>query len=73
MNDIKEILALNVKYYRKKRNLSQEELSFNSGLHRTYISSIECKRRNISIESLAKIAKVLNVEPYILIKERDEY
>lgn len=72
MKDIKEILAENLKYYRNRRKVSQEELAFKAGLHRTYISSIECQRRNISVENLSKIAEVLEIKPYILLKERSE-
>lgn len=54
MNLLK-IFSSNVRYYRKLKNLSQEELAFKCGLHRTYISSIECLKRNISIENIEKL------------------
>ncbi|WP_195599240.1 helix-turn-helix domain-containing protein [Longibaculum muris] len=69
MNLLK-IFSSNVRYYRKLKNLSQEELAFKCGLHRTYISSIECLKRNISIENIEKIADALDVEAYILLRER---
>ena len=55
------ILATNIKVQRKKQNLSQEELAFISGLHRTYISSVERCQRNISIDAIEKIAIALNI------------
>lgn len=70
MKDIRKIVSENMKYYRKIKNISQEQLAFLTGLHRTYISSVECKNRNISIESLAKIAEALEIEPYKLLIER---
>ncbi|MFR6099142.1 MAG: helix-turn-helix domain-containing protein [Longibaculum sp.] len=69
MNLLK-IFSSNVRYYRKLKNLSQEELAFKCGLHRTYISSIECLKRNILIENIEKIADALDVEAYILLRER---
>ena len=69
MNLLK-IFSSNVRYYRKLKNLSQEELAFKCGLHRTYISSIECLKSNISIENIEKIADALDVEAYILLRER---
>lgn len=69
MNLLK-IFSSNVRYYRKLKNLFQEELAFKCGLHRTYISSIECLKRNISIENIEKIADALDVEAYILLRER---
>jgi len=43
--------------------ISQEELAFLCGLHRTYISDIERGTRNVSLENIEKIARALNVSP----------
>ncbi|MDI6758670.1 MAG: helix-turn-helix transcriptional regulator [Candidatus Omnitrophota bacterium] len=55
------MLGLRIKEIRQKRKMSQEELSFESELHRTYISDIERGTRNVSIENIEKIAKALDV------------
>lgn len=68
--DLLSIFAENLKYYRIKKKYSQEELAFKANLHRTYISALECKKRNISIENISKIAEALEVEPYKLMKKR---
>lgn len=60
------IFAKNVKKYRLERKLSQEKLAEISGLHRTYISALECEKRNISIDNIESIAKALAVDPYLL-------
>lgn len=60
------IFAVNVKRYRLERGLSQEKLAELSGLHRTYISSIERELRNISIDNVENIANALRVDPYLL-------
>lgn len=67
IKDLKLVLAENVKYYRKEEGLSQEDLAFETGLHRTYISSIERGKRNVSIENVAKIADALHKMPYQLL------
>lgn len=67
--DIIEILGINIKKYRLNLNLSQEELAFRSGLHRTYLSDVERGNRNLSINSLGKIATALNLDTYELLKE----
>jgi len=51
-----------VRQLRKKKNLSQEELSFKADLHRTYIGMIERAEKNITLVNIEKIAKALNVE-----------
>ena len=61
MTDIRKLLGLRIKEIRQKKKMSQEELSFESELHRTYISDIERGNRNVSIKNIEKIAKALKV------------
>lgn len=63
------LFASNVRKYRLARNISQEKLAELAGLHRTYISALECERRNISIDNVQKIADALGVEAYRLFME----
>lgn len=51
-----------IKDIRSERGLSQEQLSFDADLDRTYIGSVERGERNISIINLNKIAKALNFQ-----------
>ena len=48
--------------FRLDLGYSQEELSFKTGLHRTYISSVERGERNISITNIKKLADALDLE-----------
>lgn len=57
----KQILAHNIKNFRKQTGLSQEELADRAGLHRTYISSVERAQRNVSLENIYGIAEALGV------------
>ena len=59
--DIKEKIGLRIRQLRHEQNISQEAFADVCELDRTYISSIEKGRRNVSIVNLEKIANALNV------------
>ena len=48
-----------VRHFRRQANLSQEDLGFECGLHRTYIGSIERGETNLSLENIAVLAITL--------------
>jgi len=52
-----------VRQLRKRRGLSQEDLSLESGLDRTFVSHVERGARNASILSILKLAKALRLRP----------
>lgn len=62
-------MGSNVRALRTAKNLSQEGLADASGLHRTYIGSVERGERNVSIDSLERIAGALSVEPQELLRK----
>ena len=70
--DIIKVFGTNVRKYRQALGLSQEAFADKCGLHRTYISSIECFRRSISFENIQRIADALDIEPYLLFIENQE-
>lgn len=57
-----------VRELRIKKGLSQEELAELSGLHRTYISSLELGKRNVSLINIFALSKALGVTPDKLLK-----
>lgn len=59
--DIKEALGKRIKLLRNQMGISQEELADRAEIDRTYITSVECGKRNISIVNIDKIAKALGV------------
>lgn len=69
MTPIRLILSKNMKKYRGIVDISQEELAYRCGLHRTYISDVERCNRNISIDNIEKIAIALSVSPADMLKE----
>ena len=61
--DIRRQVGLNVRQLRQERGWSQEELAFECGLHRTYISGVERGIRNPTVVVLKGIAVALKVAP----------
>ncbi len=67
--DIVKVFGINLKKYRTALGVSQEAFAEKCGMHRTYISAIECHRRSISLENIQRIADALEVETYKLFLE----
>ena len=67
--DIVKVFGDNLKKYRTQIGLSQEAFAEKCGLHRTYISAIECYRRSIALENVQRIADALEIETYKLFME----
>ena len=68
--DIVKVFGSYLKIYRTEMGISQEAFADKCGMHRTYISAIECYRRSISLENIQRIADALGVETYKLFIER---
>ena len=58
---IKEKVGKRIKELRQQQGMSQEEFAFKCDLDRTYITSLERGRRNVSLENLEKIEKAFNM------------
>lgn len=69
--DIVRVFGSNVRRHRMRQGWSQESFAEKCGMHRTYISGIECCRRNISLENIQRIADALDVDAYLLLMEED--
>ena len=67
--DVRSRLALNIKRLRKARGWSQEALADAVPIDRTYISGIERKVRNPTIDVIERIARALDVPAGSLIDE----
>ena len=69
--DILKVFGSNLKRYRTLIRLSQEAFTEKCGMHRTYISAIECFRRSISLENIQRIADALEIDTYKLFLEEN--
>jgi len=64
----REILAKNIRTLRINKGFSQEVLANKTGLHRTYIGSVERGERNISIDNIEIISNSLEENPSELLE-----
>jgi len=58
---ILENFGKKIRTIRLEQKLSQEELAYKAGLHRTYIGMIERGEKNISLLNIEKISKALDM------------
>ena len=70
--NIKELFGTNLRKFRTQKEYSQEKFAELCGLHRTYISDIECFQRNVSLENIQKIAEALEMKTYMLLVDEKE-
>ena len=70
--DLKKRFGTSVKAWRSRLGISQEELAGRAGLHRTYVSDIERGARNISLESIDKLAQALEISASTLFRHMSE-
>lgn len=59
-------LGKRIQALREKMGLTQEQLEEKTGVNTKYISAIERGQKNVTIKTLGKLAKGLNVELYEL-------
>lgn len=64
----REVLALNLIRLRGQRGWTQEALSFETGLDRTFIAHVERRKRNISLDNIEKLAKALGLSAWELLR-----
>ena len=67
--ELTQVLADNIRAYRRAERISQEELADLCDLHRTYVGSVERGERNVTLSTLETLATALGVSvPTLLTK-----
>lgn len=69
MEKFDRAIANVLKELRENKKISQEQLSFEANLHRTYISQLERGLKSVTVKTLAKITNVLQIDIDIFIKK----
>lgn len=63
VGDLQKVVGRNLRAYRLERGLSQEDFAEVVGVHRTYMGGLERGERNLTLQTVERIAEVLGVEP----------
>ena len=66
--DIRQILANNIKNLRTQKKLSSEELSLALGVDNSYVSKLEKGKINITLDKIEMLANYFETEVYLLLK-----
>lgn len=65
---LRQIFATNLRRIRTERELTQEKLADLAGIDRTYVSAIERQVYSVSLDTIEKLAQVLEVKPAELVE-----
>lgn len=65
----RQIFAAHVRRERLARGWSQIQLAERADLHFTYVSAVECAKRNVSIDAMERIARALELPLSELLRE----
>jgi transcriptional regulator with XRE-family HTH domain len=66
MTNIREVLANNIKEYRRKKGFSQDKLAESAGISSQYLATVETCRKFPTPEVLERLAEALGIETYEL-------
>lgn len=71
--DIYEVIAKNIKFYRKSKNMTQAELAEKTEYSHEFIRRIEApnSKKNFSIDAVSNIAIALDINIELLFEKKD--
>jgi transcriptional regulator with XRE-family HTH domain len=67
---LRSLFARNLRAARQAQGLSQEALAELAQLHRTYVSSVERCERNITLDTVERLANALGISALDLLREK---
>lgn len=65
--DLQRRFGRNLRTWREQQGYSQESFADALGLHRTYIGSVERGERNLTLQTVERIAHAIAVDPMELL------
>ena len=70
--ELQRAVGRNLRRIRLERGYSQEAFADYMGVHRTYMGAVERGERNLTLQTLERIAEFLDVHPVALLREGDD-
>jgi len=67
-----ENLRTNIRFYRKKQNMTQVKLALIVGVSVDFIQLLEAGKRKPGFDVLCKLANAFNIEPFELLKPQEK-
>jgi transcriptional regulator with XRE-family HTH domain len=68
--DLQRTLGRNLRAYRQARGLSQEAFAEILEVHRTYMGGVERGERNLTLQSVERLAARIDEDPLSLLRRR---
>jgi transcriptional regulator with XRE-family HTH domain len=68
--DLRDVLALNLPRLRNEKGLAQDDLAYEAGVSRSYLSQLEKGKFYASIKIVGRLADALGVEAWELLRSR---
>lgn len=71
--DIYEVVAKNIKFYRKSKNMTQAQLAEKTEYSHEFIRRIEApnSKKNFSLDAVSNIANALDINIELLFEKKD--
>ena len=66
--DLRQVFATNLRRCRNAKGLSQDDLAYEAGVSRSYLSQLEKGVFHASLRIVGKLAEALGVEPAELLR-----
>lgn len=70
--DVRKLFGVRVAELRKRLGWSQERLSLESGVARSYLGGVERGQRNIALVNICRLAEAMNIHPMEMLNFSDD-
>lgn len=65
---LRSSFAQNLRLFRRKKGMTQDDLASAAGLGRTFINQVERGRSSVTLETIAALSMALGISPTVLIR-----